>query len=85
LNIEEVDDDNAWFGADEEEKYEHYFKSTEDVEEGLDANQKRAGQLGPTEKVGPKGAEDKLVGANESVEFKEAQDDLNAILRIVRK
>jgi hypothetical protein len=35
----------------------------EDVEEGLDANQKRAGQLGPTEKVGPKGAVGKLVGA----------------------
>jgi hypothetical protein len=38
----------------------------EDVEEGLDANQKRAGQLGPTEKVGPKGAVGKLVGANEN-------------------
>jgi len=38
------------------------------VEEGLDANQKRVGQLGPTEKVGPKGAVGKLVGANESVE-----------------
>jgi hypothetical protein len=30
--------------------------------ENLDADQKRAGQLGPTEKVGPKGAVGKLVG-----------------------
>lgn len=36
------------------------------VEEDLDANQKRAGQLGPTEKVGKKGIVGKLVGANES-------------------
>jgi len=70
LSIEEVDDGNAWFGADEEEEYEHYYlKSTEDVEEGLDANQKRAGQLGPTEKVGKEGAVGKLVGASESREF----------------
>ena len=38
----------------------------EDVAEDLDANQKRVGQLGPTEKVGPKGAVGKLVGANEN-------------------
>jgi hypothetical protein len=38
----------------------------EGVSEDLDANQKRVGQLGPTEKVGPKGAVGKLVGANES-------------------
>lgn len=76
LSIEEVDDGNAWFGADEEEEYEHYYlKSTEDVEEGLDANQKRAGQLGPTEKVGKEGAVGKLVGASESVEF----DDLKRL------
>jgi hypothetical protein len=42
-----------------------------EVDEGLDANQKRVGQLGPTEKVGPKGAVGKLVGANESVELSE--------------
>jgi hypothetical protein len=36
------------------------------TEEGLDANQKRVGQLGPTEKVGKKGAVGKLVGANEN-------------------
>ena len=40
----------------------------EEIDEDLDANQKRAGQLGPTEKVGPKGAVGKLVGANESVD-----------------
>jgi hypothetical protein len=34
--------------------------------EDLDANQKRVGQLGPTEKVGKKGAVGKLVGANEN-------------------
>ena len=57
------------------------------VAEDLDANQKRVGQLGPTEPVGKdeKNLRGKLVGANESVEFKEAQDDLDAILRIIRK
>lgn len=45
--------------------------SNSGVAEGLDANQKRVGQLGPTEKVGPKGAIGKLVGANESVELSE--------------
>jgi hypothetical protein len=40
-----------------------------EVAEDLDANQKRVGQLGPTEKVGPKGAVGKLVGASESREF----------------
>jgi hypothetical protein len=39
------------------------------VAEDLDADQKRVGQLGPTEKVGPKGAVGKLVGASESREF----------------
>ena len=43
-------------------------KGDKGVAEDLDANQKRVGQLGPTEKVGPKGAVGKLVGANESVE-----------------
>ena len=53
----------------------------------MDADQKRVGQLGPTEKVGPEGAVGKLVGANESVELSEmdSQDDLNAILRIIKK
>lgn len=43
-------------------------KPNESVEEDLDANQKRAGQLGPT--GGPAKVGD-LVGANESVEIKE--------------
>lgn len=42
----------------------------EEVEEGLDANQKRVGQLGPTEKVKNNNI-GKLVGANESVELSE--------------
>jgi hypothetical protein len=46
------------------------FRAGEEVDEGLDANQKRVGQLGPTEKVGPKGAVGKLVG-NESAEANE--------------
>ena len=53
--------------------------------EDLDANQKRVGQLGPTEKVGKKGPVGKLVGASESVEVKEGQEDLDAILRIIKK
>jgi hypothetical protein len=42
------------------------FQTKPGVEEDLDANQKRVGQLGPTEKVGKKGAVGKLVGANEN-------------------
>lgn len=43
----------------------------EGIEEDLDADQKRAGQLGPTEKVGKneKNLRGKLVGASESVEL----------------
>jgi len=43
----------------------------EEVDEGLDANQKRVGQLGPTEPVGKdeKNLRGKLVGASESVEL----------------
>jgi hypothetical protein len=51
--------------------------------EDLDANQKRVGQLGPTEKVGPKGAVGKLVGAEESI--KEGQEDLDTIRRLLGK
>jgi len=43
-----------------------FSNKEEEVDEGLDANQKRVGQLGPTEKVGKKGAVGKLVGANEN-------------------
>lgn len=59
-------------------------KTAPAVAEDLDANQKRVGQLGPTEKVKNNNI-GKLVGANESVEFKEGQEDLDAILRIVRR
>jgi hypothetical protein len=65
--------------------------ASEDVAEDLDANQKRVGQLGPTEKVGKKGAVGKLVGANENFigmapqAVAEGQEDLDAILRIIRK
>ena len=48
---------------------------TQGVAEDLDANQKRVRQLGPTEKVGPKGAVGKLVGANESVEINEMDSE----------
>jgi hypothetical protein len=57
------------------------LKVDDDLEEGLDADQKRVGQLGPTEKVGPKGAVGKLVGANESVEF----DELAELKRLLGK
>jgi hypothetical protein len=56
-----------------------YGDSDADTFEGLDANQKRAGQLGPTEKVGPKGAVGKLVGASESIE-RDPLDDLKRLL-----
>lgn len=51
----------------------------DEIDEGLDANQKRVGQLGPTEKVGPKGAVGKLVGASESIE-RDPLDDLKRLL-----
>jgi hypothetical protein len=46
-------------------------KRWDDMDEGLDANQKRVGQLGPTEPVGKneKNLRGKLVGASESVEL----------------
>ena len=44
-------------------------KKEKEVDEGLDANQKRVGQLGPTEKITKSNpTRGKLVGANESVE-----------------
>ena len=50
--------------------------------EDLDANQKRVGQLGPYEKVGPQGAVGKLVGG-ESI--REGQEDLDTIKRLLGK
>jgi hypothetical protein len=55
--------------TDEKVKQHQKDQKEKPVEEDLDANQKRVGQLGPTEKVGPKGAVGKLVGASESVEL----------------
>jgi len=52
-----------------------------EVAEDLDANQKRVGQLGPYEKVGPQGAVGKLVGAEESI--REGQEDLDTIRRLL--
>jgi hypothetical protein len=52
----------------------------EEVEEGLDANQKRAGQLGPTEKVKNNNI-GKLVGANES---KEIPEELARIIEMAK-
>jgi hypothetical protein len=57
----------------------------EEVDEGLDANQKRAGQLGPTEKVGPKGAVGKLVGASESINNDEDQKLFDHIMKLAGK
>jgi hypothetical protein len=56
------------------------FDLEEEVEEGLDANQKRVGQLGPTEKVKNNNI-GKLVGANESVEIPE---ELARIIEMAR-
>jgi hypothetical protein len=60
--------------------------------EDLDANQKRVGQLGPTEKVGKKGAVGKLVGANENfintvdqAVTTEGVDELAVIKRLLGK
>ena len=50
----------------------HDIKSKLDVEEGLDANQKRVGQLGPTEKVKNNNI-GKLVGTNENFINTDAQ------------
>lgn len=52
----------------------------EEVEEGLDANQKRVGQLGPTEKVKNNNI-GKLVGASES---KELDPELARIIEMAR-
>jgi hypothetical protein len=56
------------------------LKKAEEVEEGLDANQKRVGQLGPTEKVKNNNI-GKLVGANESTEIPE---ELARIMEMAR-
>jgi hypothetical protein len=54
--------------------------TNDEVDEGLDANQKRVGQLGPTEKVKNNNI-GKLVGANESTEIPE---ELARIMEMAR-
>ena len=72
------------------EEMQAAFRQLTGVEEGLDANQKHVGQLGPTEKVKNNNI-GKLVGANENFinmapqAVAEGQEDLDAILRIIRK
>lgn len=60
------------------------WKLEDYMSEDLDANQKRVGQLGPTEKVGPKGAVGKLVGVSESNTL-ESSMPLAGIKRLVKK
>jgi hypothetical protein len=55
----------------------------EEVEEGLDANQKRVGQLGPTEKVKNNNI-GKLVGASESTEIDPALARIMEMARFKR-
>jgi len=62
-----------------------FNEEDEEVSEDLDANQKRAGQLGPTEKVGPKGAVGKLVGASESIIYDEHKLLLDRITKLAGK
>lgn len=62
---------------------DHEWDDPDIMDEGLDANQKRAGQLGPTEKVKDNNI-GKLVG-NESVErFDEGETALQDILRLLK-
>jgi len=69
--------------SDYEAGHYHFSKDEigeQGVAEDLDANQKRVGQLGPYEKVGPQGAVGKLVGG-ESI--REGQEDLDTIKRLL--
>jgi hypothetical protein len=81
-----ADDPDMW-NSPEAEAWDKGWKyaaggddSEEEVEEGLDTNQKRVGQLGPTEKVKNNNI-GKLVGANES---KEIPEELARIMEMVR-
>mgnify|MGYP000140244681 CR=1 FL=1 len=62
---------------------EYGLKGDDQVEEGLDANQIEAGQLGPTEKVRNNNI-GKLVGANESTEYDEEMARIMEIARFRR-
>lgn len=55
----------------------------EETLEDLDPEQKKAGQLGPTEKVGNKGAVGKLVGVSESVGVEEGTPEHEVIMDLI--
>lgn len=64
--------------------FEKYgLKGDDQIEEDLDSNQKRVGQLGPTEKVKNNNI-GKLVGANESTEYNEELARMMEIARFRR-
>lgn len=70
------------YGKDMAEKLKAYHNQNQNMEEDLDANQKRAGQLGPTEKVGPKGAVGKLVGGESAEPKDEMVEDIDQIIKL---
>ena len=74
-------DDIAGPFYDEEDAMEHarYQYGMDEISEDLGPEQKRVGQLGPTEKVRNNNI-GKLVGANESIDT----DELNRIIDIAR-
>lgn len=73
------------YGKDMVNKLKAYHNSNEELDEELDDDQKHAGQLGPTEKVGPEGAVGKLVGANESVEQGVAEGTKQQLPKVLYK
>jgi len=79
------DDEEAPYGycdvCDAPYNDESHKCSHQSVDESISRKQKKVGQLGPTEKVGPKAAVGKLVGTNESVSKED--DDYAAMMRIV--
>jgi hypothetical protein len=64
-----------------------FNEEDEEVSEDLDANQKRVGQLGPTEPVGKneKNLRGKLVGASESIIYDEHKLLLDRITKLAGK
>jgi hypothetical protein len=64
LKVKLPDEDGPVLSAPLPAEWTRVMKS--EVEEGLDKNQKRVGQLGPTETVGKEGAVGKLVGVSEA-------------------
>ena len=84
----ELEKSDIQAGRPRQSRHEYYklavqmLSDQQGMAEDLDANQKRVGQLGPYEKVGPQGAVGKLVGG-ESI--KEGQEDLDTIRRLLGK